>query len=163
MDAWTLRPLDGSEEDLRFLAAMLYEAATWRHGERRAPAEVLADPAIARYAADWGREGDFGVVAVPGENERLGVAWYRFFSAAEPGYGFVAEHIPELSVAVRKGWRGRGVGTSLLEEIIRHAFAEKLSLSLSVERDNPALRLYRRLGVEVLSEEDGALVLLLEP
>ncbi len=107
MKAWTLRPLDAGEDDRRFLAAMLYEAATWRPGPRRPPAEVLAAPENARYAAGWGRGGDFGLVAIRADGERLGAAWYRLFSASAPAYGFVNEEIPELSVAVRAGWRGR--------------------------------------------------------
>lgn len=165
MDAWTLRPLDGSEEDLRFLAAMLYEAATWRHGERRPPAEVLADPQVGRYAAGWGREDDFGLVAVATNGERLGAGWWRLFFADAPGYGFVSERIPEMSIAVQPGQRGQGVGTALLEGLVAQARAgRRPALSLSVEGDNPAVRLYRRLGFRVVGDQagDAGLTMLLE-
>lgn len=162
MKGWALRPLDTGADDRRFLAAMLYEAAAWRPGPRPAPAEVLAEPANARYAAGWGRAGDFGLVAVAGDGERLGAAWYRLFSASEPGHGFVDEATPEASIAVRPGSRRLGVGTALLAELAAHAAREGFSaLSLSVEPDNPALRLYRRLGFEPVGGGDGALVLVL--
>lgn len=167
MKGWRLRPLDTGVDDRRFLAAMLYEAAAWRPGPRPAPAEVLAEPANARYVAGWGRAGDFGLVAVAEDGERLGAAWYRLFSATEPGYGFVDEETPEVSIAVRPGSRRRGIGTALLGELSAHAAQAGFSaLSLSVEVDNPAGRLYRRLGFEPV--EDGGdpapvLVLRLEP
>jgi ribosomal protein S18 acetylase RimI-like enzyme len=162
MKGWTLRPLDDGEDDRRFLVSMLYEAATWQPGPRRAPAEVLTEPENARYAAGWGRAGDFGLVAVADDGERLGAAWYRLFRTAEPGYGFVGEDVPELSVAVRPGCRGRGIGTALLTGLIAHARSEGLSLSLSVEEANPALRLYLRLGFRpVRDEADGGRVLFL--
>ena len=164
MKAWTLRQLDAGEDDRRFLAAMLYEAATWRPGPRERPGEVLARSENARYATGWGREGDFGLVAVTVAGERLGAAWYRLFDPTEPGYGFVSEEIPELSVAVRPAWRGQGIGTALVTGLVEQATADRQpALSLSVEDDNPALLLYRKLGFrEVRAEEGGTRVLLLE-
>jgi ribosomal protein S18 acetylase RimI-like enzyme len=163
MKAWTLRQLGVGEDDRRFLAAMLYDAATWRPGPRERPDAVLARSEIARYAAGWGREGDFGLVAVSLAGQRLGAAWYRLFDAAAPGYGFVSAEIPELSVAVRPTWRGQGIGTALVAGLVEQATVEgRPGLSLSVEDDNPALLLYRKLGFRVVRTEDDAHVLLLE-
>jgi ribosomal protein S18 acetylase RimI-like enzyme len=164
MKAWTLRPLDAGEDDRRFLAAMLYEAATWGPGPRRPPGEVLADPDNARYVTGWGREGDFGLVAVSSDGERLGAAWYRCFPAIEQAYGFVAVDVPEVSVAVRPRSRGQGIGTALVSGLIERAREEGLAaLSLSVEDANPALGLYRKLGFrQVRDTGDGGLVLHLD-
>jgi ribosomal protein S18 acetylase RimI-like enzyme len=63
------------------------------------------------------------------------------------GYGFVATDVPELSIGVTADERGRGVGTALLEELLAQARATgHPAVSLSVETDNPAVRLYERLG-----------------
>jgi ribosomal protein S18 acetylase RimI-like enzyme len=48
--------------------------------------------------------------------------------------------------------RGSGVGTALLLEIIREAEGAGKSVSIHVERFNPALRLYQRLGFEHVDE-----------
>jgi ribosomal protein S18 acetylase RimI-like enzyme len=163
MDAWTLRELDAGEDDRRFLAAMLYEAATWRPGTRERPGVVLARREIARYAAGWGREGDFGLLAVGVTGERLGAAWYRLFDSSKPGYGFVGEEIPELSIAVRSAWRGRGIGTALIGGLVERATIEgRPALSLSVEDDNPAFLLYRKLGFREIRATQDTHVLLLE-
>ncbi|HEX2061903.1 MAG TPA: GNAT family N-acetyltransferase [Thermoanaerobaculia bacterium] len=42
--------------------------------------------------------------------------------------------------------RGSGIGTLLLREILDRAAAQGHSVSIHVEQDNPALRLYERLG-----------------
>lgn len=53
--------------------------------------------------------------------------------------------------------RGTGVGTALLKALIDRARHEDLcALSLSVEVDNPALRLYERLGFARVSCVDDA-------
>jgi ribosomal protein S18 acetylase RimI-like enzyme len=127
---------------------MLYEAAFWRPNTVRPPLEeALADPALARYVAGWGRAGDAGVIALDAEGGPVGAAWYRLFPPNEPGFGFMDEHTPELSIAVIGNARARGVGTGLLGALVDRARADGFdALSLSVEPDNPARRLYERHG-----------------
>jgi ribosomal protein S18 acetylase RimI-like enzyme len=124
---------------------MLFEAAAWRPDRPRPDVEeTLAASAVARYIDDWPRDGDAGVVAAA-----VGAAWYRRFTADAPGYGFVAAHIPEVTIGVVAGARGRGIGGALLRALADAARADDLeALSLSVEEDNPALRLYERAGFE---------------
>jgi ribosomal protein S18 acetylase RimI-like enzyme len=136
-------------------------AATWRveHPAEIEPGRieaVLADPDLRIYLEAWPRPGDFGVIAEE-NGVPVGAAWYRKFSAESHGYGFIDESIPEISVAVRAPHRGRGLGTELMLALIGHARAEGVSaLSLSVEKDNPALSLYRRLGFEAVQTVGNA-------
>jgi ribosomal protein S18 acetylase RimI-like enzyme len=51
-----------------------------------------------------------------------------------------------MDVALTPEFRGRGVGTGLLRELIAEAEASDRILSIHVERDNPARALYARLG-----------------
>jgi ribosomal protein S18 acetylase RimI-like enzyme len=148
--------------DLDFLRDMSYEAATWRPGPRPPAESVLADPAVARYLQGWGREGDSARIAEE-EGSALGAGWYRLFPEDAPGYGFVATDVPELSIAVRTEARGRGVGTLLLEALIADARTNGFrALSLSVEPDNPAVRLYERAGFGRVPNDGGAWTMSLE-
>ena len=150
--------------DVEFLRAMGYEAAIWRpDAARPALDEVLAQPHLARYLDGWGRPGDGALIAEDERHERLGAAWYRTFTAAEPGFGFLDESIPELSIAVRGDARGRGVGTALLRAIADRARDDGFTaLSLSVERENPAARLYERVGFRVVESDATALTMRLD-
>jgi GNAT superfamily N-acetyltransferase len=153
-----VRTRPATANDARFLTLMVREAAYWRP-DRAAPAldVVLADHAIAHYVEAWPRPGDGGVVAVDDEGTPIGAAWWRTFTAGDPGYGYVDERTPELSIAVDAVWRGRGVGRSLLVALHDAARAAGVArLSLSVERDNPARRLYERLGYVEVGGSDGA-------
>ena len=139
-------------EDEAFLCQMSYDAATWRsESGRPSIEEVLSRREIAVYIAGWGRPGDEGLIAEASTGEPLGAAWYRFFSEEAHGYGYVDAETPEISIAVRERFRGRGVGSALLDGLIAHARERGVPrLSLSVEPDNPALRLYEQRAFRVV-------------
>jgi ribosomal protein S18 acetylase RimI-like enzyme len=117
-------------------------------------------PEIARYVVGFGRSGDAGVVAEVGA-AAVGAAWYRLLPASEPGYGFVAGDVPELSIAVVAEYRGLGLGRQLLETLLAHADANGVArISLSVALDNPAARLYERVGFRRVGVSGGAWTML---
>jgi ribosomal protein S18 acetylase RimI-like enzyme len=142
---------------------MLYEAVFWRPRRRLWPAfVVLRLRVLAMYHRDWGRPGDVGFVAEE-DGRRVGAVWYRFFTDAEHGEGYVDPETPELAIAVVAAARGRGVGRGLMDAIHAHARREGLRrIALSVNDDNPAKRLYARLGYVDLAESDPGERMILE-
>jgi ribosomal protein S18 acetylase RimI-like enzyme len=160
VNRYVIRPAGADGEDLRFLRAMLCYAARWRTDEYHE--EALADPAVARYLANWGRHGDEALLAQAPDRRLVGAAWYRTFGFEDQGFGFVAPDIPELSIAVEPACRGRGVGTALLEALVAQARAGGFyALSLSVEEDNPAIGLYERIGFKRVRRTGDASTMLL--
>jgi ribosomal protein S18 acetylase RimI-like enzyme len=57
-----------------------------------------------------------------------------------------------MDIALLPGLRGRGIGSSLLAELIEESERSGSSITLHVEADNPAVRLYQRLGFEHLED-----------
>jgi [ribosomal protein S18]-alanine N-acetyltransferase len=111
---------------------------------------------IACYAADWGRQGDFGHQAIQG-GIPVGAVWVRLMR----GYGYVEEDIPELSIAVLPSHRGKDIGTTLLNEIIKFVEPIYRGISLSVTLENPAARLYERSGFQVVRLDGDSKIMLL--
>ncbi|MFL5796843.1 MAG: GNAT family N-acetyltransferase [Actinomycetota bacterium] len=145
------------KDDAPFLREMSSFAARWRLGQESGDGEeVLEDDHVARYVEAWGRPGDLGMVAEI-DGRPVGAAWVRPLPPDRPGYGFIDERTPELSVAVVPDERGRGVGSGLVQAVLEAAQrAGYGAVSLSVERDNPALRLYERLGSEKVTRSGGS-------
>jgi len=136
--------------DGAFLVDMAVEAANWRVGSARPRHEVLEDPAYQRYVEAWMRPGDAGLVAESPEGEPVGAAWYRLLPRDRPGLGWVATGVPELIIGVRPIWRAHGVGRALLQRLVDRARDQGFArISLSVERDNHAVSLYRSEGFAV--------------
>jgi GNAT superfamily N-acetyltransferase len=146
-------------EDLAFLREVLALAVDWRlSGPARPVDALMAEPALAHYVTGWPGEREAGFVVEDGRP--LGAAWWRFLPADDPGYGFVDEATPEVSIGVLAPARGEGLGTLLLEALIDEARRQGLpALSLSVEPDNPAERLYRRLGFATVGGVGGSLTM----
>lgn len=65
-----------------------------------------------------------------------------------------------MDIVLMPEYRRRGIGSILLNEILKKAEADNLPVSIHVERMNPALRLYERLGFRL--REDKGVYLLLE-
>ena len=106
------------------------------------------------YLAGWPRPGDHGLVAE--QDGPVGAAWYRTFTEADHGHGFVAEDVPELAIAVVAPRRHEGIGRQLLVALIEASEAQGYpALSLKVARDNPARALYESVGFQPV-ERDGS-------
>lgn len=135
-------------DDLPFLWDMAWEATAVDAGMRAMGREAaFALPESRKYLEGWGRPGDAGVIAVDDGGRPLGAAWRRIFPPDDPGYGFVAPDVPELSIGVHADARGQGIGRALLDSLLALAREQGArALSLSVDRQNPARYLYERAG-----------------
>ena len=144
---------EGGQQDVRFLRDMLHHAFYWREG-----GSTEEEPTY-RYVYNWGRPGDAGVIALD-EGFPVGAAWYRLFTDDQPGYGFIDERTPELAIAVVPSRRGRGIGAELLEALLARAREDgHASLTLAVDRGNPAIRLYERFGFDEARTEGSTVVM----
>ena len=153
-----MRELRADDRDL--LVEATFGNVNWVE-ERFTRDDVLTNPHFRHYYDPW-QASDFGYVAENSNGEAIGVVWLRFFTADDPGFGFVDEATPELSIWVAEGERGRGVGSQLLDAAIRAARSKGFRrISLSVEEGNPARRLYERAGFAWAGEgfDKGTLVL----
>ncbi|MFN8223880.1 MAG: GNAT family N-acetyltransferase [Gaiellales bacterium] len=146
----------GGAQDVRFLRDMLHHAYYWKERDPGA-----GPGPVALYVMAWGRPGDTAVIALEGSFP-IGAAWFRLFSASRPGYGFVDEATPELAIAVVPSARGKGVGSNLLETLLRQARqAGHAAMSLSVDPANAgAIDLYSRYGFAPVEETGGTLIML---
>ena len=74
-----------------------------------------------------------------------------------------AAEIRIMDIALLPAHRGAGAGTSLLRDLMAEAETAGKPLTIHVERFNPALRLYSRLGFTVTEDKGVYLLLALTP
>ncbi len=146
--------------DTPFLQTMLYQALYVPEGNPPFPTSILDEPSIAKYIANWGSlPNDLAIVAI-GNQQPIGAIWGRQFPANNKGYGFVNAQTPEISMAILPAYRNKGIGTKLLTQLEKAYQQTSIkTLSLSVDKRNPAKRLYQRNAYLLYKEEGTALTL----
>jgi len=152
----------GADEfDLEFLEQMFVVAADWNPQRALGEAHWRAERMLEKYVGAWRADSDFGfIVEAEATSDPIGAIWMRYFDAADPGYGFVDEQTPEITLGVRDGFRGQGVGGALL---LAAQEAAPDRLSLSVEDGNRAIRLYESVGFVPVGRVGNSTTMLWSP
>lgn len=145
----SMRPALAGDQD--FLWVMLYYAAHMEHDRVASLYAAREHPFLARYASTWGRPTDLGVIGCDREAP-VGAVWSRLLVGEHKTYGYVDDQTPELAAAVLPEYIGKGIGTQLLHAYLERASRLFRAVTLNVRADNPAVRLYERVGFNVIGE-----------
>ena len=145
------------------LEDMMYEAIYQPDKQNLIPKSVLKVPEVFAYIKDFGKsKGDYCLVAESYE-KIVGAVWVRILSGEPRGYGYVDNETPEFAISLFEEYRNKGIGTKLMNKMIDY-LKEKgyKQTSLSVQKENYAVNLYKKLGFEIIDEnEDDYLMLLI--
>jgi ribosomal protein S18 acetylase RimI-like enzyme len=145
-----IRPL--TKDKYPLLEEFLYEAFYQPDGEPKLAREIIYRPEIFLYIEDFGRPGA-RCLAAEVDGRVVGAVWVRIFSGEKRGYGTIDNKSPELLISIMQGYRSRGIGSALIKTMLEELRSEGIArVSLSVQKANPAERLYRSLGFEIVEE-----------
>ena len=148
---YTIRPMRRAEYQL--LEDFLYEAIFVPDGyEGTIPRSVIFDDPKCRAAVEgFGALPDDRALVAEVDGAVVGACWAR----TTDEYGHIDGDTPSLSISLYKPFRGKGIGGAMmlrmLDELCAAGYART---SLSVQKENPAKRLYERLGFRIIG--DGA-------
>lgn len=109
------------------------------------------------YITDFGKKkDDIGLVAEV-DTTVIGAAWVRIMN----DYGHIDNDTPSLAISVYADYRGLGIGTALLKEMLC-ILKEKgyKQASLAVQKANYAVRMYKKTGFEVVDENAEEYIML---
>jgi len=136
-------------EEQPFLEDFLYEAIFVPEGfEGEVPRSVIRDDPRCRAAYEgFGlRPDDRALVAEVG-GTIAGACWVR----TTDEYGHIDGETPSFSISLLEPFRGCGIGTAMMRRMLDELLeAGCPRCSLSVQKENPALHLYERLGFRIV-------------
>lgn len=139
------------KEEYSLLSDFLYEAIFVPDGAALPPKSILSCPELQVYIADFGTKCHDKALIAEVDGNIVGAIWARIMH----DYGHIDMDTPSLAMSVLKAYRGMGIGTLLLTQML---FAEKAAgypkLSLSVQKNNYAVKLYRKAGFTIVKETD---------
>lgn len=140
-----------SENEYGLLEDFLYEAIFVPEGTPAPPRSIIAKPELQVYLTDFGKEkDDIGLVADV-DGKVIGAVWVRIMN----DYGHVDDTTPSFAISLYKEYRGAGIGTALMEEmlcILRQRGYHQASLA--VQKANYAVRMYRKVGFQTIDENE---------
>ena len=129
------------------LENFLYEAIFIPNGVEPPPKSIIHRPELQVYISEFGiNEHDISLVADI-NGKVIGAVWVRIMN----DYGHIDDKTPSFAISVYKEYRGKGVGTALMKEmltILKKRGYEQASLS--VQKANFAAKMYRKLGFKVV-------------
>ncbi len=138
-------------QEYPLLENFLYEAIFIPNGAAPPPREILVDPHLQIYIDRFGTMKDDWALAAETNGKIIGAAWVRIIK----DYGHLDDETPSLAISLYKDYRGQGIGTSLLKEMLAFLAARGYKqVSLSVQKANYAARLYQKLGFAIVRENE---------
>ena len=146
------------ENEIPLLMEFLYEAIFQREGRESMPRTVIQEPALFAYIERFGQKKDDCCLVAVEQGHIVGAVWVR---CRAEGFGFVDENTPELAVSVYAEYRGCGIGTVLVESMLI-VLRDKgyRQVSLSVQKDNGALCIYRKAGFQTVGETEEEYIMI---
>lgn len=138
-------------EEVKILDKFLYEAIFIPKGVEAPPMEIINRPELRVYVDGFGtKNGDICFVA---ETNGLivGAVWVRIMN----DYGHIDDETPSFAISLLKEYRGNGIGNELMKRMILELQVCKYKkASLAVQKDNYAFEMYKKLGFEIVDENE---------
>ena len=112
----------------------------WDEAQKTAFLRMQFDAQHRHYQEHY-TETRFDVIVLNGE------AVGRLYLACWP------EELRIVDIALLPAWRNKGIGSGIIKDILHEAGERGLPVRIHVERFNPALHLYYRLGFQKISDK----------
>lgn len=152
---YQIRELKSAEYSL--LEDFLYEAIFQRDEANLVSRSIIEKPELAVYIEDFGSKKDDICFCAEVNQKVVGAVWVRNIE----GYGNVAKDTPEIAISLYKEYRGYGIGTELMKQILKYLKDNHYKkVSLAVQKDNYALKMYLAVGFEIIDETEEEYIMI---
>ena len=138
------------ENEYSILSDFLYEAIFIPEGMEKPPKSIIEQPELQVYIADFGKADDWCLV-VEVKEKIVGAVWVRIMN----DYGHIDDKTPSLAISLYEEYRNLGLGTALMKTMLQ-VLKNKgyMQVSLSVQKVNYTVNMYRKLGFETVKENE---------
>ena len=127
----------------------LYEAIYIPDGIEPPSKSIIGCPELQEYIIDFGKRKHDKALAAEVQGNVVGAIWVRIMN----DYGHIDNDTPSLAMSIYKEYRGLGIGTSLLKQLLSvERLAGYSKISLSVQKSNYAVKMYKKVGFTVVAE-----------
>lgn len=147
------------EDEYKLLEDFIYEAIFIPDGVEPPPKTIINQPDLQVYIKDFGKEKDDICFIAEADDKVVGAVWVRDMY----DYGHIADGVPSFAISLYKQYRNFGIGTQLmitmLDELKKRGYERT---SLAVQKANYAVRMYKKVGFNVIDENDEEYIMVCE-
>ena len=138
------------KNEYSILSDFLYEAIFIPEGMDKPPKSIIEQPELQVYIEDFGKKDDWCLVAEIKE-KIVGAVWVRIMD----DYGHIDDETPSFAISLYEEYRNMGIGTALMRDMLEFLKDKGYKrTSLSVQKVNYAVRMYQKVGFEVVDENE---------
>ncbi len=149
-----VRRMDTAEYPL--LKDFCYESIFVPEGEPTPPKSVVEHPLMQVYYANFGSEKHDIAFVAEVDGKIVGAVWVRIMD----DFGHIDNDTPSFAIAVYEEYRGKGIGTALMKRMLDElCTCGYKQASLSCQKANRAVELYRRLGFRGVRENEEEFIM----
>ena len=134
-----------------FLEDFLYEAIFIPEGVEAPSREIIRLPELQVYITDFGKKPDDICFLAEVDGKVAGAVWVRVME----DYGHLEEGVPSFAISLYKEYRGQGIGTELMKRMLQELAQRGYEkASLAVQKANYAVKMYQKVGFEIVGENE---------
>lgn len=145
------------QNELPLLNNFLYEAIFVPEGEKAPRKSIIEQPELKVYVNNFGNGKDDICLVAEVDEKVIGAVWVRIMN----DYGHIDNNTPSIAISLYKEYRNLGIGTALMKELLRLLRQKHYKqTSLSVQKANYAVKLYKNMGFEIVAENDEEYIMI---
>ena len=131
------------------LENFLYEAIFIPEGTEKPSKEIIKSEDLQVYIKDFGNSKDDNCLVAEYNNKIVGACWTRIMN----DYGHIDNETPSFAISLYEEYRGKGIGTKLMLKML-DLLKQKgyKQASLAVQKENYAVKMYKKVGFEIIDE-----------
>ena len=151
-----------NKNDFSILEDLLYEAIFIPEGVEPPPRDIIKKPEIDVFIRNFGSKKDDLCLLATIHDKIIGGVWVRILAGEIKGFGNIDPETPEFAISIFKEYRNQGIGTTLMQRMIDLMIKKGYKqTSLSVDKTNYAVKMYKKLGFEIIRENEHDYIMLL--
>lgn len=139
------------EKEYPLLKDFCYESIYIPEGEDLPPRTIVEHPLLQVYYMGFGSEETDKALVAEVDDRVVGAVWVRIMN----DFGHVDDETPSFAISLYKEYRGYGIGTEMMKKmlgILQNCDYKRASLSS--QKENYAVKMYRNLGFEIVAENE---------
>lgn len=144
-------------EEAKVLDTFLYEAIYIPQGVASPSKEIINKPELQIHVEEFGsKNGDLCFVAEV-DSLIVGAVWVRIMN----DYGHIDDETPSFAISLLKDYRNYGIGTALMKKMLEELRNKGYNkASLAVQKVNYAVGMYKKVGFEIIDENEEEYIMI---